>query len=77
VKSYEAAGKYWRISTISILAHQPTTQLVPNLSRNANRDWKSNSMRTSPNAGRTPAIKTTIIKDPDWEVVEQDINTTR
>jgi len=73
VESYEAARKHGRISTTPKPARQPATQPAPNLSRNHRRDWKTDNKKTSSNPQRTPAMKTTTTKDPDWEVVNKTL----
>jgi len=67
-ESYEDARKHGRISAAPKPARQPTTPPVPNPGRNHHRDWKTDNKKTSSNPGRTPAMKTTTTKDPDWEV---------
>jgi len=70
-ESYEAARKHGRISTAPKHARQPTTQPAPNPSRHYRRDRQIDNKRTSSNPGRTPVMKTTTTKDPDWEVVNK------
>jgi len=72
-ESYEAARKHGRISTTPKPACQPVTQPAPNPSRNHRRYWKTDNKKTSSNPGRTPAMKTTTTKDPDWEVVNKTL----
>jgi len=72
-ESYEAARKHGHVSTTSKPARQPTTELAPNPGRNHRRDQKTENKKTSSNPGRTPAMKTTTTKDPDWEVVNKTL----
>jgi len=72
-ESYEAARKHGRISATPKPAWQPATQPAPNPSRNHRRDWKTDNKKTSSNPVRTPAMKKTTTKDPDWEVVNKTL----
>jgi len=72
-ESYEPARKHGLISNSHKPARQPATQPAPNPSRNHRRDQKTDNKKTSSNPGRTPATKTTTIKDPDWEVVNKTL----
>jgi len=67
-ESYKAVRKHERIATTHKPARQPATQPPPNSSRNHRRDRKTDNKETSSNPERTPATKTTTIKDPEWEV---------
>jgi len=71
VESYEVARKYGRISASPKPAVQPTTQSALNPNCKHHRDLKTDSKKTSSNPERTPATKTTSMKDPDWEVVNK------
>jgi len=70
-ESYEAGRKHGRISTTPKPARHPTTPSVLNPGRNHGRDWKTENKKTSSNPERTPPMKTTSTKDPDWEVVNK------
>jgi len=72
-KSYEAARKHGRISTTPKPVRQPTTPSVPNPGRNHRRDRKTDNKKTGFNSGRTPDMKTTSSKNPDWEVVNKTV----
>jgi len=72
-ESYEAARKHGRISITPKSVHQPATQPAPKPSLNHSRDQKTDNKKTSSNAVRTPAMKTTTTKDPDWEVVNKTL----
>jgi len=72
-ESYEAARKHGHISSIPKPARQPTTPSVPNPGHNNHRNRKTDNKKTSTNSGRTPAMKTTSTKDPDWEVVNMTL----
>jgi len=72
-ESYEAARKHGRISTTPKPARQPATQPAPNSSRYHCRNRKTDNKKTNSIPGRTPAMKTTTTKDPDWEVVNKTL----
>jgi len=72
-ESYEAARKHGRISTTPKPAPQPTSPPVLNPGQNHRRDWKTDNKKISSNLGRTPAMKTTATKDPDWGMVTKTL----
>jgi len=72
-ESCKAARKHRCISTTPKPVQQATTTLVSSHSYNHCRDRKKDNKKTSYKPGRTPAIKTTTTKDPDWEVVNKTL----